>query len=281
MGGAHGRRWHWQRRGCQEWQPRWDQGHDWGVYSVPGQGSEGSSTRWEMLLPLQQSRTFYPWMPIGEGIQNSHPFKLKGGDGAREGSPDPSSQDSQAKGTPSGDAQGIGHHIQTPFLNPDPFHWWYVIKIVAWVRINRESCMAFLDNSAQINTTTLCFVESHSLEVEHPVRPSRQMSHLCRPRECTNLTHGLCYHMGSSGWSLGLWWRPNSPGDPRLVKLCCQGPHHPGDSHDKPHGKCDQGERDRFPDNTLGKCPGGLSFSCLMSYSHSGKWVDWCWGVRP
>ena len=29
--------------------------------------------------------------------------------------------------------------------------------------------------------------------------------------------------MGSSGWSPGLWWRPNSPGDPRLAKLCSQG----------------------------------------------------------
>ena len=75
-----------------------------------------------MLLPLQQSGTFYLQMPIGEGIQNSHPFKLKRGDSAREGSPDPSSQDGQAKGAPRGDGQGTGHHIQTPFLNPNPFH---------------------------------------------------------------------------------------------------------------------------------------------------------------
>ena len=59
---------------------------------------------------------------IGEGIQVSYPFKPKGGDGTREGSPDPSSQDDQAKGTPSGDVQGIGHLTQNPFLNPDPFH---------------------------------------------------------------------------------------------------------------------------------------------------------------
>ena len=38
-------------------------------------------------------------MPIGEGIQNSQPFKAKGRDGAREGRLDPSSQDSQAKDT--------------------------------------------------------------------------------------------------------------------------------------------------------------------------------------
>ena len=75
-----------------------------------------------MLLPLQQSGTLYLQMPIGEGIQNSHPFKLKGGDCAGEGSPDPSSQDGQAEGAPGGDAQDVGHHTQTPFLIPDPFH---------------------------------------------------------------------------------------------------------------------------------------------------------------
>ena len=118
-----------------------------------------------MLLPLHQSRTFYLQIPIAEGIQNSHPFKLKGGDGAREGSLDPSSQDGQAKGAPGGDAQGIGYHIKTPFLNPDPFYWWYGIKNVAQVRINRESCMALLDNGTQINTIMPSFVESCSFEV--------------------------------------------------------------------------------------------------------------------
>ena len=104
-------------------------------------------------------------MPFGEGIQNSQPFKLKGGDGTREGSLDPSSQGTQAKGTPEGDAEGIGCHAQTPFLNPDPFHWWYGIKNVAKVRINGESCMALLDNGMQINTIMPGFVENHSFDV--------------------------------------------------------------------------------------------------------------------
>ena len=47
-----------------------------------------------------------------------------------------------------------------------------------------------------------------------PLRPSGQMSCLCRPGECSNLTYGLHCHMGSSGWSPGLWWGSNSPGDP-------------------------------------------------------------------
>ena len=75
-----------------------------------------------MLLPLQQPRRFYPCLPIGEGIQNSYPFKPKGVDGTGEGSPDPSSQDDQAKGAPGGDTQGIRHCTQTAFLNPNPFH---------------------------------------------------------------------------------------------------------------------------------------------------------------
>ena len=61
-------------------------------------------------------------MSIGKGIQNSHTFKLKGGDSALEGGPDPSSQGNQVEGTPGGDTQGIGHHTQNPFLNPNPFH---------------------------------------------------------------------------------------------------------------------------------------------------------------
>ena len=90
---------------------------------------------------------------------------MKGGDGAREGSLDPSGQGGWAKVTPGGDAQGIGCHTQTPFLNPDPFHQWYGIENVARVRINRESCMALFNNGTQINNITLGFVESHPFEV--------------------------------------------------------------------------------------------------------------------
>ena len=96
-------------------------------------------------------------MSTGEGIQISYPFKPKRGDDTGEGSPDPSSQGSQAKGTPEGDAQNIAHQKKTPFLNSNPFLWWYGVKNVAKVRINGESCMALLNNSAQMNTITLEF----------------------------------------------------------------------------------------------------------------------------
>ena len=104
-------------------------------------------------------------MSAGEDIPVSYPFKLKRGDGAREGSLDPSSQGDQTEGTPGGDGQGIGHHTQIPFLNPDLFLWWYGVKTVANVRINRESCMALLGNGVQIITIMPSFVEEHSLNI--------------------------------------------------------------------------------------------------------------------
>ena len=103
-------------------------------------------------------------MSIGEGIQVSYPFKLKGMDGAREGSPDPSSQGDQAEGAPRGDTQGIEHYTLTPFLNPDPFYQWYGINNVAKVKTNGESCMALLDKGVQINTITQSFVEEPFLD---------------------------------------------------------------------------------------------------------------------
>ena len=55
--------------------------------------------------------------------------------------------------------------MQTPFLNLDPFQHWHGIESVAKVKINGESCMALLDNGAQVNTITLRYVKEHSLQV--------------------------------------------------------------------------------------------------------------------
>ena len=55
--------------------------------------------------------------------------------------------------------------LQTPFLNPDPFHPWYRIENVAKVKINGESCMALLDNGTQVNTIMLRYINEHSLQV--------------------------------------------------------------------------------------------------------------------
>ena len=54
---------------------------------------------------------------------------------------------------------------QTPFLNPNPFQQWCGIENVAKVKINGESCMALLDNGAQVNTIMLRYIYEHSLQV--------------------------------------------------------------------------------------------------------------------
>ena len=54
---------------------------------------------------------------------------------------------------------------QTPFLNLDPFQQWYGVENIARVRINGESCMALLDNGAQINTIMHKYVRDHSLQM--------------------------------------------------------------------------------------------------------------------
>ena len=55
--------------------------------------------------------------------------------------------------------------LQTPFLNLDPFQQWYGIENVAKVKINGVSCMALLDNSAQVNTIMLRYIKEHALQV--------------------------------------------------------------------------------------------------------------------
>ena len=50
-------------------------------------------------------------------------------------------------------------------MNPDPFQHWHGVKNVARLRINGESCMALLDNGAQINTIMPKYVSDHSLQM--------------------------------------------------------------------------------------------------------------------
>ena len=53
----------------------------------------------------------------------------------------------------------------TPFLNLDPFQHWHGVKNIARVKINGESCMALLDNGAQINTIKPKYISDHSLQM--------------------------------------------------------------------------------------------------------------------
>ena len=188
---------------------------------------------------MQQPRTFYLQVPVGEGIQISYPFKLKEGDSTGEGNLYSSSQGDQAKGAPRGDAQVVGHCMQTPFLNPNPFHWLYGINNVAKVRINRESCMTLLDNGAQINTIMLSFVEDCSFDVG-PLSDlvCRWVTRVGRGNV---LTQPLGYVVmwvqvdGVQSYESG----PNSPGDPGFVKFCSTGSCYLGHSYNKSCHKCD------------------------------------------
>ena len=98
-------------------------------------------------------------------FQRKETVKWEGGDGVNEGSPGPSGNDKHHKEPPDRGSQGIKTTLHTPFLNPDPFQQWYGVKNIARVRINGESCMALLDNGAQINTTTQKYVSDHLLQV--------------------------------------------------------------------------------------------------------------------
>ena len=85
-------------------------------------------------------------------------FKPKRGDGTKEGSLGPSNKGNPTKGALGCDTQDIKCQTQTPFLNPNPFNQWYGIENIARVRVNRQRCMALLDNSTQINTIMPGFI---------------------------------------------------------------------------------------------------------------------------
>ena len=91
--------------------------------------------------------------------------KWEGGDGNDEGSLGPSDNNECCKEPPEGGSGGIKTTLQTPFLNLDPFQQWYGIENVAKVKTNGESCMALLDNGAQVNTIMPRYVSDHSLQV--------------------------------------------------------------------------------------------------------------------
>ena len=55
--------------------------------------------------------------------------------------------------------------LQTPFLNLDPFQQLYWIENIAKVKINGESCMALLDNGAQVNTIMPRYVYVYSTKM--------------------------------------------------------------------------------------------------------------------
>ena len=90
---------------------------------------------------------------------------------------------------------------QTTFLNLDPFQHCYGIENVAKIKINGESCMALLDNGAQVNTITPRYVKEHSLHVG-PITDLMSSKVTCIG--LGNAYTRLCGNPGSGGWSSGL-----------------------------------------------------------------------------
>ena len=103
--------------------------------------------------------------PFGKIIENDFPFKPQGGGGTKDGAQVPSDKSDHTNDTPRGSTQGVEQHAQTPFLNPDPFQQGHGVENVAKVKINGESCMALLDNGAQINTIMPSYVKRCLLKV--------------------------------------------------------------------------------------------------------------------
>ena len=104
-------------------------------------------------------------MSACEDFKGKYTVKWQGWDSIEEGSPDPSNNSQHTKEPPDGGSQAVKPPQQTPFLNPDPFQCWHGVENIARVRINGESCMALLDNGAQINTITPKYISDHSMQM--------------------------------------------------------------------------------------------------------------------
>ena len=88
---------------------------------MPCKGHEGCPSGGEVLLSLQKPRALYLQLPTGETLEREYAVKLQGGEGIKEGTPDPSDEDDNAQEPPGGGSHSKTQPTQTPFLNPDPF----------------------------------------------------------------------------------------------------------------------------------------------------------------
>ena len=55
---------------------------------------------------------------------------------------------------PGWDALGIKQQMPPPFLNPDPYNWWYRVENVAGASINGQKFWVSLANGCQVNSVT-------------------------------------------------------------------------------------------------------------------------------
>ena len=174
--------------------------------------------------------------------------------------------------TPGGGHQGVGWCMQTPFLNPDAFQHWYGVKNIAKVKINKESCMALLNNGAQINTIMPTYVKSCSLEVG-------LISNLIgRQVTCVGLGNAYTWPLGYVIIKIHMDGVQGYNEDqialvvPDLLNFVVRIPIRLGTPTISHIVNVYEGEGNRCLGNTLGKCPYGPSLVSMKGCSHSGRW---------
>ena len=275
------------RRNVLKAKTKWHWGHNWRIHCAP------IPEQWKMLsrktsavttvAAWTASSTIAHWW---QHLEHSH-LNWKEGMvpkmGAQEGSPSPSRKGDHTKGAQRWDTQGIKCWTQTPFLNHDPFNWWYGMDNVVRIRVNGESCMALLDNGAQINTITPGFIEDHSLDV------GPLLDVIGKLVACVVLVNALAWPVGYV-----IIWVQVGGGqgyDKDQIALVIpgvsnSGPHDPGNPYDRPCHEFDKKEGNRCSGNTLGQHLGSLPFGSLTSHSNIGRWQShyqgtfWIWSSR-
>ena len=189
----------------------------------------------------------------------------------------PSDESNHTKGGHRSGTPGIGQCKQTPFLNPDPFQHWYRVENVAKVKINRESCMALLDNGTQINTIMPSYVKSHSLEVG-PITNliARWVTYVglwnayTWPLGCVVIQVQVDGVQGYNEDQIALVV-------PDFIKFHSKDPHYIRDPHYKLHHKCHDRERHRCLGNTLDKwqgCPSLVMVQRAMATVEDDKAME-------
>ena len=129
------------------------------------------------------------------------------------------------------------------------------------MKINRESCMALLNNGMQINIIMPSYVKSHSLEMI----PSTDL--ISRRVTCVGLGNAYTQPLGyiivkvQVDGVQGYNEDQIASGSPGFIEFCRKDSHYLGNSHYKPHQKCHEREGDRCLGNALGKCPSLVSMN--------------------
>ena len=128
------------------------------------------------------------------------------------------------------------------------------IENVAKVKINGESCMALLDNGAQLNTIMPRYVRDHALQVG-PITDLMGSKVACvgldnaytRPLGYVVIQVQVDRVWGYDEDQIALVI-------PDFSKFCSQSPCYPWDTHCSPSSQCNERGRDGCLSNAMGKC---------------------------